>query len=87
MSGTGTATRRRALSIALWVIQALLAFQFAMAGLAKVSGSPMMVEMFATMSIGRWFRYGVGALENAGAFGVLISQLSGLGALRERGYS
>jgi putative oxidoreductase len=89
MSGTGTAgqtppttkTRRRALSIALWVLQALLAPMFAMAGLAKVSGDPAMVEMFATIGIGQWFRYAVGALELAGAVGVLLPRLCGLAAL------
>ncbi len=89
MSGTGTAgqtpsttaTRRRTLGIALWVLQALLALQFAMAGLAKVFGSPAMVEMFAIIGIGQWFRYVVGALELAGAVGVLIPWLSGLAAL------
>jgi putative oxidoreductase len=88
MSGTGTAvqtpsttTRRRALSIALWVLQALLALEFVMAGLAKVFGDPAMVEMFATIGIGQWFRYAVGALELAGAVGVLIPRLCGLVAL------
>jgi putative oxidoreductase len=87
MSGTGTtsqtpsttATRRRALNIALWAMQALLALMFAMAGLSKVFGDPAMVEMFAT--IGQWFRYVVGALEIAGAAGVLVPRLSGLAAL------
>jgi putative oxidoreductase len=89
VSGTGTAgqtpsttaTRRRTLGIALWVLQVLLALQFAMAGLAKVFGSPAMVEMFAIIGIGQWFRYVVGALELAGAVGVLIPWLSGLAAL------
>ena len=54
---------------------------FAMAGLAKVFGDPAMVEMFATIGIGQWFRYVVGALEIAGAVVVLIPQLSGLAAL------
>jgi putative oxidoreductase len=89
MSGTGTAgqspstaaTRRRTLGVALWVLQALLALQFAMAGLAKVFGSPAMVEMFATIGIGQWFRYAVGVLELAGAVGVLIPRLCGLAAL------
>ena len=39
------------------------------------------VEMFATIGIGQWFRYVVGALELAGAVGVLIPRLSGLAAL------
>ena len=88
MSGNGTAsqaspatTRRRVLSIALWVLQVLLALEFAMAGSGKVFGDPAMVEMFATIGIGQWFRYVVGALEIAGAVGVLVSRLSGLAAL------
>ncbi len=69
------------MNITLWVLQVLLALQFAMAGLAKVGGDPAMVEMFATIGIGQWFRYVVGALEIAGALGVLIPRLSGLAAL------
>jgi len=75
------ATRGRALSVVLWVLQVLLALQFAMAGLAKVFGDPAMVEMFAMIGIGQWFRYVVGTLELAGAAGVLIPRLSGLAAL------
>ena len=86
MSGIGMAgqnpstraTRRRVPTIALWALQALLAIMFAMAGLAKLFGDPAMVEMFATIGVGQWFRYVVGALE---IVGVLIPQLSGLAAL------
>ena len=69
------------MNIALWALQVFLALMFAMAGLAKVFGDPAMVEMFATIGIGQWFRYVVGALEIAGAVGVLVSRLSGLAAL------
>jgi putative oxidoreductase len=37
--------------------------------------------MSATIGVGQWFRYVVGALELAGAVGVLIPRLSGLAAL------
>src|SRR5918995_669413 len=84
-SGTPAAratSRRHAVNIfALWVLQALLAIMFAMSGFAKVGGDAAMVEMFATIGIGQWFRYVVGALEIAGAVGVLVSRLSGLAAL------
>src|SRR5918992_5295386 len=73
--------RRRAVNIALWALQVFLALQFAMGGLAKVFGDPAMVEMFATIGVGQWFRYAVGALELAGAVGVLIPRLCGLAAL------
>jgi uncharacterized membrane protein YphA (DoxX/SURF4 family) len=65
----------------LWVLQVILALQFVMAGLAKLFGDPAMVEMFATIGIGQWFRYAVGALEVAGAVGVLVPRVSGLAAL------
>ena len=67
--------------VALWALQAVLALMFAMAGLAKVFGDPAMVEMFATIGIGQWFRYLVGTLELAGAVAVLVPRLSGLAAL------
>ena len=73
---------RRAVNyFALWALQALLALMFAMSGFAKVGGDAAMVEMFATIGIGQWFRYLVGALEIAGAIGVLVPRLSGLAAL------
>ena len=90
MTNTGTAreirvasARRggRAANAALWALQALLALAFAMAGLAKLGGEQAMVEMFATIGVGQWFRYVVGALEVSGAVGVLIPRLSGLAAL------
>jgi uncharacterized membrane protein len=69
------------MNVALWALQALLALVFAMAGLAKLGGDPAMVEMFATIGVGQWFRYVVGALEISGAIGVLIPRLSWLAAL------
>ena len=75
------ATRRRARTIALWVLQVLVAFQLAGGGLLKLSGDPAMVEMFAAIGVGQWFRVVVGALELAGALGLLIPRLAGLAAL------
>jgi putative oxidoreductase len=78
------ATRRapaRPVNVALWVLQALLAFQFAGGGLAKLAGSPELVELFASIGAGQWLRYVVGALEVAGALGLLVPRLSGLAAL------
>lgn len=80
-SDTPPATRGRAVTVALWVLQVLLAIQFAFAGFLKVIGDPTMVDMFATIGAGQWFRYVIGVLELAGAVGVLIPLLSGLAAL------
>jgi uncharacterized membrane protein YphA (DoxX/SURF4 family) len=71
----------RAGNVALWVLQAVLAFQFAGGGLLKLTGSPEMVDLFATIGAGQWLRYVVGALEAAGAVGLLVPRLAGLAAL------
>ena len=68
----------RATNVALWSLQAVLAFQFAGGGLLKLTGSPEMVELFAAVGAGRWLRYMVGTLEVAGAVGLLVPRLSGL---------
>lgn len=93
MSDTGTGSKGRsgapavpgtrglAVNIALWVLQAALALQFAFAGFLKVSGAPAMVDLFAAIGAGQWMRYFVGAVEIAGAVGILIPLLSGLAAL------
>ncbi|MBA2416994.1 MAG: DoxX family protein [Geodermatophilaceae bacterium] len=74
-------TSARALTIGLWTLQAALAALFAGGGLAKLGGSPEMVDMFADIGAGQWFRYLVGGLELAGAIGLLIPRLAGLAAL------
>jgi uncharacterized membrane protein YphA (DoxX/SURF4 family) len=40
-----------------------------------------MVDLFADIGIGQWFRIVVGALELAGAIGVLVPRLAWLAAL------
>ena len=71
----------RATNVALWILQAVLAFQFAGGGLLKLTGSLEMVELFAAVGAGQWLRYMVGTLEVAGAVGLLVPRLSGLAAL------
>jgi putative oxidoreductase len=68
-------------NVALWVLQAVLALQFAGGGLAKLAGSPELVQLFADIGAGQWLRYVVGALEVAGAVGLLVPRLSRLAAL------
>ena len=40
-------------TIALWSLQILVAAAFLMAGFAKLSGQPMMVQMFEKIGIGQ----------------------------------
>jgi uncharacterized membrane protein YphA (DoxX/SURF4 family) len=78
---TRKAPASRPVNLALWALQAVLALQFAAGGLAKLAGSPELVELFAAIGAGQWLRYVVGALEVAGAIGLLVPRLSGLAAL------
>ena len=77
-----TRTPGRVSNVGLWVLQAVLAFQFAGGGIMKVTGAPVMVDMFAEIGASQWLRYVVGVLEVAGAVGLLIPLVSSLAALR-----
>jgi putative oxidoreductase len=86
MTATATATApartaRRAAVAAVAVVQAALALQFAAGGVLKLAGSPAMVEMFADIGAGSWLRYLVGAVEVAGAIGLVVPRLAGTAAL------
>ena len=62
----------------LWVVQVLGAMLFFLAGFAKLSGDEQMVETFAALGIGQWFRYVTGLIEVASAILLLIPALSGI---------
>jgi uncharacterized membrane protein YphA (DoxX/SURF4 family) len=74
-------TRGRGQTLALWILQAILMFMFAVGGLMKLGGAHSMVHMFGQIGAGQWFRYLIGSFELAGAVGVLIPALSGLAAV------
>ncbi|WP_329414991.1 DoxX family protein [Nocardia vinacea] len=72
----------RSLNISLWVLQGLLAAFFAFASATpKLIGESSAVEGFDLIGAGDWFRYFVGAVELAGAIGLVIPRLSGLAAI------
>jgi putative oxidoreductase len=72
---------RRVARYALTALRILLAVEFAGAGLMKLAGVEAMVELFADIGVGQWFRYVVGLLELAGAVGLLVPRLTGAAAL------
>jgi uncharacterized membrane protein YphA (DoxX/SURF4 family) len=82
MNGTSIASTSpsRVANVVTWVVQVLLAVAFAGGGALKLSGDPVMVDLFADIGAGSWLRYLVGALELAGAVGLLIAPLCGLAA-------
>ena len=82
MSTATTTTRRvRPGVVVLWVTQVVLAAMFVMASLPKLTGDPVMIDLFDAVGAGQWLRYVVGVLELAGAIGLLVPRLCGLAAL------
>src|SRR5262245_38146626 len=65
----------------LLVVHVLGAVLFFLAGFAKLSGDEQMVETFAALGIGQWFRYVTGLIEIASTILLLIPALSGIVAV------
>ena len=81
-SGSASATRPgRAVDIALWVAQVLLALVLLMASYPKVTLAPIAVDGLAAMGFSAAGTLIIGCLEIAGAIGLLVPRLSGLAAL------
>jgi uncharacterized membrane protein YphA (DoxX/SURF4 family) len=59
-------------NIWLWTLQVLTAAGFLLDGFAKLSGQPVMVEVFDKIGIGQWFRYVTGGIVFASAILLLI---------------
>ena len=70
----------KALNIALWVVQLLLALAFVGASSGKLLGKPEMVGLFDAIGIGQWFRYVTGLLEATGAILVVVPRTKAFGA-------
>jgi putative oxidoreductase len=70
----------KAKNVTLWMLQGLTAAAFFMAGFAKLSGQPMMVEMFDKIGLGQWFRYLTGSIEITSAILLLVPKLTPVGA-------
>ena len=68
------------LTVALWIVQVLLALMFFMAGGHKVTGDLQMVGLFDAIGIGQWFRYVTGILEIGGGVLLLVPRVQAVGA-------
>jgi len=68
-------------TIALWAAQVVAAGMFIMAGTAKLAGAPVMVQMFAAIGVGQWFRYLTGSIEVVSAVLLLVPAFSFVAAL------
>jgi len=78
---TQTPLKRRSLTLVLWMLQIVSAVLFLFAGTLKLSGAPMMVQMFVAIGFGQWFRYFTGGLEVISAVLLLVPSLARFGAL------
>jgi putative oxidoreductase len=59
-------------NILAWILTIFLGIVFAYAGGIKLIGARPMVQEFAQIGIGQWFRYLTGILEVSGAIGLLV---------------
>ena len=78
---TQTSLKRRALTAGIWTLQIASAALFLFSGTLKLSGAPMMVQMFGAIGLGQWFRYFTGGLEVLSAVLLLVPSLARFGAL------
>ncbi len=72
--------RSRPATIALWMLQVVLAAAFLAAGGAKLAGAAPLVAVYETIGVGQWFRYVTGIFEIGGAIALLTPRLSALAA-------
>ena len=73
---THSPRRSRWMTGVLWTLQILSAAMFLFSGSLKLTGAPMMVQMFGVIGLGQWFRYFTGGLEVASAVLLLIPALA-----------
>ena len=66
---------------ALWILSGFAALLFIGVGCAKLAGAAVMVELFAKVGLGQWFRYFTGLLEVAAGIGLLLSRFAFYAAL------
>jgi uncharacterized membrane protein YphA (DoxX/SURF4 family) len=71
----------RAPVIVAWVLQGLLALIYFAAAGAKLSGVPMMVDVFEQIGFGQWFRFVTAFVEIGGAVAMLVPGLAGPASL------
>src|ERR1700732_3632204 len=81
MSAASIQSVRPTRRIGAWTLQGIISAAFLAAGFAKLAGVPFMVDLFAQIGLGQWFRIVTGAVEVTGAVALLIPGLASIGAL------
>ena len=77
MSAASIQSVRPTRRVGAWTLQGIIAAAFLAAGFAKLAGVPFMVDLFAQIGLGQWFR----VVEVTGAVALLIPGLASIGAL------
>jgi putative oxidoreductase len=80
MTATGVPARTRGKAL-VWTLQIIAAAMFLFAGALKLAGAAPMVQLFASIGIGQWFRYVTGIIEIVGALLLLTSRFAPVGAV------
>ncbi len=80
LTSTHPGASSKGLTASLWVLQIAAAAMFFLAGFSKLAGAAPMVEAFAKIGIGQWFRYVTGAIEVVSAAMLLVPSLAVFGA-------
>ena len=78
--GGAVVERSRVTTGVVWTLQILAAAMFLFAGFSKLAGEPVMVQEFAVIGLGQWFRYLTGGIEVVSAVSLLIPSLAVYGA-------
>jgi len=73
--------RSRTRTIVLWILQVGAAGMFLLAGVPKLLGTGVMVQLFDAIGIGQWFRYLTGAIEVVAGLSLLVPSLAFFGAI------
>jgi putative oxidoreductase len=81
MSAASIQSVRPTRRIGAWTLQGVVAAAFLAAGFAKLAGVPFMVDLFAQIGLGQWFRVVTGVVEVTGAVALVIPGLASIGAL------
>jgi putative oxidoreductase len=81
MSAASIGTQRTSRRVGVWVLQIVVAVAFFAAGGSKLAGTPFMVQLFAQIGLGQWFRYVTGVVEIVGGLALIYPGLASLGGL------
>jgi putative oxidoreductase len=81
MSVTSIDTAPVSRHIGAWTLQGIVATAFLAAGAAKLAAAPFMVQLFAQIGLGQWFRVVTGVVEIIGAVALVYPRLASIGGL------